>query len=80
MQTIEWIDATEKTPPARNRFGSRWWIVKPANRVPTAALFVDGVWQDGYNRDVIKNVTHWMPLPLTPSELAQAAIDAARGE
>jgi len=73
MQTVEWVSVTEKTPPPRKRFGSCWWIVKPAHKVPTVALFTNGVWQDGYNREVIRNVTHWMPLPLTPNELEQTA-------
>ena len=66
----DWISVEERLPEGLNKWGSRWWLVKPMRGNPTSALFDEdnGNWYSraaaGETHKVFKVfVTHWMPLP-----------------
>ena len=63
-----WIPVSEKLPPEAEFHSSDYVLVYQnfQHQVEAYYDFTDNCWMDGFYREPIEDVTHWMPLPELP--------------
>lgn len=64
-QHSEWISVGERLP----KDGIEVLAYSPLGRFKFLAEYVDGIWYDSNNGDLLRSISHWMPITQPPSEV-----------